>query len=419
MNFPELDVAIGLSLVYLVLSMLCSTVQEAISSYGSWRANTLHEGISTLLQKQHFTDARGTPMKLVDAVYAHPLINGLAPGASKPSYIPSRTFTQALLAVLHGAAGTDGTPGTIARAIAALPPGDVRSSLLALGQEAGDDGAALRASIERWFDDAMERVSGWYKRHAQMILRIIALLVAVLMNVDTISLVTVLRQSSALRENAVAAAQQVVSDRSTYVSLQADTARKKKAEQALDRLDLPLGLPPPWWNHATRLMNRPAAERTAEQVWNVVWAALSTLVGWLITAAALSLGAPFWFDALNKLINLRAAGPRPPREDAMPTVVAPSATPPIAAVIDAGGAPAAVGGGASNEFEAAELSTDDVRDIQRRLGILDHVAPGVLDAPTRAAIESAQRNLGLESTGRLSPAVVERILYGDHDAKSA
>ena len=38
-------------------------------------------------------------------------------------------------------------------------------------------------------------------------------------------------------------------------------------------------------------------------------------LGWLLTAAALSLGAPFWFDLLNKFINLRGAGQKPARAD--------------------------------------------------------------------------------------------------------
>ena len=35
----------------------------------------------------------------------------------------------------------------------------------------------------------------------------------------------------------------------------------------------------------------------------------------LAAAAALSLGAPFWFDLLNKFINLRGAGQKPARDD--------------------------------------------------------------------------------------------------------
>jgi hypothetical protein len=40
------------------------------------------------------------------------------------------------------------------------------------------------------------------------------------------------------------------------------------------------------------------------------------LIGWLLTGVAISFGAPFWFDLLGQLINIRSAGPKPPRADA-------------------------------------------------------------------------------------------------------
>ena len=48
------------------------------------------------------------------------------------------------------------------------------------------------------------------------------------------------------------------------------------------------------------------------------------LVGWLLTALAASLGAPFWFDVLNKFISIRSVGkapeerPKPPKEVPIP-----------------------------------------------------------------------------------------------------
>ena len=39
----------------------------------------------------------------------------------------------------------------------------------------------------------------------------------------------------------------------------------------------------------------------AKTVWN-------HLLGWIVTVLAISLGAPFWFDVLNKIMNLRNAG---------------------------------------------------------------------------------------------------------------
>jgi putative peptidoglycan binding protein len=427
MNFAELDVAIGLSLVYLVLSLLCSSIQEAISSYRGWRASTLEQGIRNLLQKQPFSNPHGEPSDLADAVYAHPLVNALAPGETKPSYIAGRTFAQALLGVLHASAGTDGTLAALPRAIAALPNGDVRAALQTFVLEAGDDVAAIRANIERWFDDTMERVSGWYKRHVTLALRIIAVVVAVGMNVDTIRIVTALREIPALREGAVASARDAVANRDSLLTPRAREARDAELEQTLKRLDLPMGLPTPWWPSVLALVsdktsaassrgNEPPTDESPQLLEgeDLAWAILSTVVGWFITAAALSLGAPFWFDTLNKLLNLRSAGPKPQREDekaattGMTAADTPQATQAAIRTSDSLAPPAT---GPQNDFETKRLSDDDIRDIQRRLGIFDHVVPGTLDAPTREAIKRAQTNLGLEATGRLSEALTTRLLY--------
>jgi hypothetical protein len=40
-----------------------------------------------------------------------------------------------------------------------------------------------------------------------------------------------------------------------------------------------------------------------------IWPA--RLLGWMLTILAISLGAPFWFDMLNKLVNIRSAGKSP------------------------------------------------------------------------------------------------------------
>jgi uncharacterized protein involved in cysteine biosynthesis len=38
-------------------------------------------------------------------------------------------------------------------------------------------------------------------------------------------------------------------------------------------------------------------------------------LGLLLTTFAASLGAPFWFDALNESVNLRGTGKRPEEEE--------------------------------------------------------------------------------------------------------
>jgi hypothetical protein len=42
---------------------------------------------------------------------------------------------------------------------------------------------------------------------------------------------------------------------------------------------------------------------------------MESALGWILTAIAISFGAPFWFDILNKIISLRAAGQKPAISD--------------------------------------------------------------------------------------------------------
>ena len=116
LNFPALDVAIGLIFVFFILSVVCSGINEAIASAARWRAQDLERGLWELLQDP----ARGSealeklkahpliyPMlnrQHKDAVDASPAPSALEAGPPKttrktafPPYIPSRTFTSALL----------------------------------------------------------------------------------------------------------------------------------------------------------------------------------------------------------------------------------------------------------------------------------------------------------------------------------
>jgi hypothetical protein len=45
---------------------------------------------------------------------------------------------------------------------------------------------------------------------------------------------------------------------------------------------------------------------------------LYTLGGWILTALAVSLGAPFWFDVLNNFVNLRLSGAKPAKAPTTP-----------------------------------------------------------------------------------------------------
>ena len=154
--------------------------------------------------------------------------------------------------------------------------------MLALDSAQGDL-AKAQASIEAWFNSGMERVSGWYKRRMQAVLLGLGLVVAVFLNVDSMKVASELYHNDVLRAAVVAQAGAVT---------KSDKPPAAGADNlvSLNDLNLPIG-----WKGGT-------------DSWFTVLAKTVpvSILGWLLTAFAISFGAPFWFDLLNKLMVLRS-----------------------------------------------------------------------------------------------------------------
>jgi beta-lactamase superfamily II metal-dependent hydrolase len=311
-----LDVTIGLILLYLVLSLVASAVNEAIAALLRSRARFLREGISSLLGG-----------RLTDAFYGHPLLRSLKKGDRNPSYLPPRTFALVLLDLVVPQAlgsGKDGdeppSQAQLRRAIDRAEFEEVKEPLKLLLRESRADLERLRENVVTWFNDVMDRVSGWYKRHTQIVLAIIAFTIVVVANADTVQIARALWNSESLRQAVVAeaqsrVAQEPVSIRETEEQGVATTASPGDGVQeeleevarevdTLSRLQLPLGwsLQPgdPRWISGQGFVAVAAA-------WIV------KIFGLLLTIAAITVGAPFWFDLLKRIVGIRSSGP-PPEE---------------------------------------------------------------------------------------------------------
>ncbi len=279
-----LDVIVGLAFVYLLLSLICSAIQEIIASILGWRAKTLKSGIANLLADPNIAG-------LKDKVYAHPLVEQLSRTGGSPSYIPARNFAIALLDELKKSSNPGATQGALAEAqttVTNLPDGPIKTSLQGMIEEAQGDLVQIRKNVEAWFDNSMDRVAGWYKRNTQRWMFGIALVLAVSLNIDSIDTAKRLWQDPTLRSQFVAAAESYSADPSAARS---QTVAELKAELEA----LPLG-----WDAELR-----------DAFPKMDGALFLKLIGWLITAIAVSLGAPFWFDGLGKILNIRATGGRP------------------------------------------------------------------------------------------------------------
>ncbi|WP_020654450.1 hypothetical protein [Massilia niastensis] len=265
-----LEVAIGLAFCYGTLALVVSTIQEALAAMFGLRARMLLDGIKRMLGDPRF-DA------LARSLYAHPLVNPQGSGsghdgqaatpASRPSYIDPTHFAIALVdSIRLGQAA-------LGPAIAAIPDPQLRRTLQALHARAGGDLQRFQDGIASWFDNGMERLSGVYKRRQLLVSWLVSLLLAILLNIDSIHLFRTLWQHPAL-------------------AAQISAAPGALDAAALNQLwALPIG-----WASFPPGFDRQFALQAA---------------GWLLTASTTLFGAPFWFDLLQRAVKLRGTGAKP------------------------------------------------------------------------------------------------------------
>jgi hypothetical protein len=283
-----LDIAIGMIFTDLLLSLICSSLNELIERSLKNRATDLEQGIRELLD-----DPKGDGM--VTQLYQHGMINGLFKGnydpkepdkSNLPSYIPSRNFALAILSIV-----SPKDPEISFRAsIAEIKSEKVKNALMAMINVAGNDVDRLRDSIENWFNSTMDRVSGWYKRRSQLIIFCLGFGAAAIVNVNSVTIANNLWIHKAERDAMVSAAQGYLA---THPGKDHQTERDSSLKanvEGIESYGLPIG-----WN-----INLPSGNQ--ERLLFVFW----SLLGWFITACAVSLGAPFWFDMLNKFIVVRS-----------------------------------------------------------------------------------------------------------------
>lgn len=184
-------------------------------------------------------------------------------------------------------------------------PESLKKSLYILAKRAENDTvqtdqnfSKFQQEIEAWFDRSMERAGGVYKRNARGVALLIGTTIAIATNSDTLYIVGNLSTDSLMRATVNKYADEVVTrnsipNRDNFAQIQTDV------NQALEQLSLPIG-----WN-SNNLKNQEFDGRE--------WPLFSKRIfGWILSGIAISMGAAFWYDLLNKIINVRNVGKKPP-----------------------------------------------------------------------------------------------------------
>lgn len=310
-----LDLVIGLVFIYFILSLICSAVREIFANLLDLRHAHLKDWFKNIFKDDSFSTE----------IMNHHLIAGLTTKGKKPSYIPDNIFSTVvfdLFATKWGHQEGEHTREGLSFDFEELKDAIVKSDVLkddlkrVLVQFAGESENLyhFRTRVEVWFNQAMREASGTYKQRSQWWILFISLFVTMGVNVDSISVSKFLYENPEAREEFANMATTFNEENFKKISLgdlplELDSATTKvdsvivnvkvsiKEIEAYNELlsesTLPMG-----WNDKTELTR-----------FSTAW--WTRFFGWLMTAMAVSMGAPFWFDMLNKLSNLRSSS-KPP-----------------------------------------------------------------------------------------------------------
>jgi len=332
-SFPIIDLVVGMIFIYFLLSIISSSAVEMILTGFRIRARVLEEWLITIFDKT-IKKTDGSETSLGQEIMDHCAVTALSKKNKPPSYIDAKNFASALIErITYDPTNPKSVAKNLDEIITALNNTtalsiELQRALLSYAYEARDTYAAFshkavseveyfRYKVEHWYDTSMDRVTGTLKtRYAQPLTLMVALLTAVLLNADSIAIAKYLYSSPAFRIQLADQAYKAARDTSYLQRLnQIKTSPGDSVTLAQVKTDI-----------ASTLVNVSTAEAALETSIPLGWSKnemmnnagkLSVLkifiktTGLLATILAIFMGAPFWFDLLNKIANVRGTGPKP------------------------------------------------------------------------------------------------------------
>jgi hypothetical protein len=270
-----LEVFLGLVLFYAWFSLACSALTEFLESVRAQRGKQLALAIAGMLGNE-----------MSGAFYQHGLIRSFSKGQRLPSYVPSHSFALVTLELL-------GIDASNYRERVFLVQGCLGETLRTL-QRTSATYEGFLLSIERWFEATMERCAGWFRRRARWASFVTSFLMAVALNVDSIEIANRLYSDNLLRLTMVTEVERV----GNGAFAPSPSGVTSTPAGAREMIGLPIG-----WENSRLLTDR---SRRAQGFVGLLGPLLSKLFGLLATALAGSMGAAFWFDALNRTMMLKS-----------------------------------------------------------------------------------------------------------------
>lgn len=360
-----LDVLLGLSLVYLVFALAVTSINEFVAAALSSRARWLRKGIASLLSP----DPKSLAVDKADAVFDSPFLSHLGtPGLFKTfraSYVSGWPLVQGVLSAVPGFKADAFARVSDLRALAEQldEKSPIRSILIDLCARANGDLAKFQELLDGWFKGFEDQLTAWYRQKTQYVVVGLSLFVAVAMNVDTFDIARQLSADPAVRNALVTQAMDTAQANDLEALMRTSERDKARAahEEAIakrEAAEKAAGCLAAAGDEAgaSRCRADPAlealrkTEAEAREALGVqqkeldqrikdradALAASGLMVGWkdgqigawlgqlfssegfrdglqklvglLLSAFALALGAPFWFNALKSVASVRSVG---------------------------------------------------------------------------------------------------------------
>lgn len=262
-NNIVLDIFIGLVLIYLLYSLFITIISEMVVTWMGLRSRMLRVAIEKMLNdgyhRKHSPDAdfykkiwdfiQGYFLKefkdfkhsFAGKFYANPSVKYLSNkggerttffSQTKPSYISADMFAETLIQILkdkgNGATDIEKVNFCLRFNTHHIEPATLKS-LMDHAANAGNDVDILKERFKAWYNETMDRTTGWYKRKLQLILFWLGFIVAVIFNVDTIQIVKILSKDKEARDQLVTMGVELSKDSARYKDFlaQGDTLHSK------------------------------------------------------------------------------------------------------------------------------------------------------------------------------------------------
>lgn len=286
-----IDVVLGLIVIFLGASLFVTIINEYVAQMLDLRGKALRTALIGLI------DDKAIVLALSKSPALAPFFDSAAKTGTLPSYIDPQILSRLLVGALHSGSTVTAPLDRVMESIGRMSDSCLKSQLLALAATAGTSVDELVKVTSDWADKSLTILGEGYKRKLRTISFFIGLALAAAFNINTIHLADHLYHDKASRDATAAVAVKLTekTDQKVFDACMVLPLDKRKEDPRCAEL---LGL-------VDLIKAQGKSGSTLPIGWKDSFFMWTSIPGWLMTALALSLGAPFWFDLLNKVTNVR------------------------------------------------------------------------------------------------------------------